>query len=404
MSMPRHILFINEFFHPDVCASAMVAADHLPRMAKLLPNCRFTALAGNRAWDDSSLIYEANDEFQGVKIVRVQRPLLRRANLFSRAWGFAAFGRNAVRAADTLGKVDLVIATTAPPQGGAIARKIARRDGCPYIYTVLDLYPDLAATLGRIAEGSLTYRWWWRRDAKLMHEAAAVVSIADEITQRIARTRGIDPAKLATIHDGFDPERIRVAGENRFRRETNPDGKFVVQYAGNMGLSHPFETIMGACTSLSSETGILFQFIGDGPQLAYIKSHCGSNGYVFDYQPADRLGEVLATADACLISQHDDMFDKALPYKMYGILAAGKPAIFIGNERSEIVGWLKKSGAGMHVNQGDVEGLDRAIRSLKSDPALAKSMGAAGRQLFEREFHVQRASEKWADLIQRILK
>ena len=53
--------------------------------------------------------------------------------------------------------------------------------------------------------------------------------------------------------------------------------------------------------------------------------------------PAARLGEVLHAADVCLISQHEEMFDLAIPYKIYAILAAGKPAIFLGNPRSDRV-------------------------------------------------------------------
>ena len=47
MSGARHILFINEFFHPDICASAAVAWDHLVRIARLRPNFKITVIAVN---------------------------------------------------------------------------------------------------------------------------------------------------------------------------------------------------------------------------------------------------------------------------------------------------------------------------------------------------------------------
>jgi len=398
-----HILFLNEFFHPDICASAAVAADHLPAVAKLRPDWKITIIAGDRAWDDPSIVYPAEGEYRGVRIVRVSRPVVSRVNLLRRVMGFAAFGRRAVKAADGMGRIDLVVATTAPPQGGDIARKIARRHGCPYIYKVLDLYPDLAATLGRLKADGFLYRRWLARDMRAMRDAAMVVSIGERISERIGRTRGVAVGKLRAVHDGFDPARIDTGGRDEFRKRYNPNGRFVVQYAGNMGLSHPFDTILAAAKSLAGARAVLFQFIGDGPQRRFVEDNLPPNAQLIDYQPAERLGEILATADVCLISQHEEMFDKALPYKIYGILAAGKPCIFIGNKRSEIAQWLAESGAGLQVDQGATENLTAAIRGLESQPERAAQMGRSARGLFDKRFHAEHAAEGWVRLIEKTL-
>lgn len=399
----QHILFLNEFFHPDICASAAVAADHLPAIATLRPDWRITIVAGNRAWDDPSIVYPPRDEHHGVRVVRVERPSVNRASLLRRGMGFAAFGRNAVAAAERLPPVDLVVATTAPPHGAAIARKIARRQRCPYVYEVLDLYPDLAATLGRIKPRGLFHRLWAFYDTGLMRDAAMVVTIAEQMTERIARTRGIPAKKLRTIHDGFDPGRIRVQGPNEFKQHYNPDGRLVIQYAGNMGLSHPFETILASARLLSDDPDILFQFIGDGPQRGFVEANLPPRAQLIGYQPAERLGEVLATADVCLISQHPGMFDQALPYKIYSTLAAGKPCIFVGNRQSEIADWLLSNDAGLHVDQGAAEELAHAVRDLKAQPARLASMGLAARGLFDARFHADRAARDWASLIELLL-
>ncbi len=414
MPSPKHILFINEFFHPDFCASAMVLEDRLPRIARLRTEWRITVIAGNRAWDDPAVVYPETEEFQGVQIVRVPRPAVGGRGLVRRALGFAAFGRNAIRAAMRLPQVDLVLATTAPPQGGRIARKIARRHGCPYIYAVLDLYPDIAASLKKLPANSFRYRCWLGADTQAMEGAARVVSISTPITERIAGTRGIPPERLATIHDGFDPARLDMGragvspalqakgpqSPNSFRQLYNPDDRFVVQYAGNMGLSHPFEAIMDVSEGLrASDPEILFQFVGDGPRRPYIKKRLGPNARLIDYQPAERLGEVLAAADVCLVSQQLDLFDQALPYKIYGILAAGKPTLFMGNERSEIAEWLNRSGAGTVIHPFSPAPLIAHLRELKRHPELALAQGRAARRLFEERFHADGAARAWADLL-----
>lgn len=399
MSDIRHIVYVNEFFHPDICASADVISEQLPRLLAKRPDLRITVITGNRAWDDADRIHPAQSEHRGVHVIRVPRPFVNRASLISRARGFAAFGRGAVRAARRMGRIDLVVGTTAPPHGGRVARKIAGVHRCPFIYRILDLYPDIVAALGRISRRGLTYRVWKSLDTGIMNRAAAIVTVCEPMTRRIAETRGVPFAKIQTLHDGFDPDRLVPPDRNEFAERHNPRRRFVVQYAGNMGLSHPFEAIVGAAGQLSENDEMLFQFIGDGPQRPYLRANLPAAAQLLDYQPADRLAEVLAAADFCLISQHPDVFDKAIPYKIYATLAAGRPAVFIGDRRCEIAEWLIDSGAGLHVRPDDVDQLVRTLRDLAGDRRRVEQMGAAARELFDRRFHADQVADTWSRII-----
>jgi glycosyltransferase involved in cell wall biosynthesis len=400
MSQARHILALNEFYHPDICASAVVATDHLSKIARLRPDWRITVIAGNRAWNDPDMIYPPREEHEGVSIIRAARPSLGRRSLLARGMGFFVLGVNTIRAAKHLPKVDLVIGTTAPPQGGYMAMKIASRAKCPCIYKVLDLYPDCAATLGRTREGGFLHQRWLKRDTKVMIGAAQVVTICDAMRERIVETRSLTASRVTAIHDGFDASKLRWTGENSFAKRHNPQSRFVVQYAGNMGLSHPFDTIVSAARVMRGDPDISFQFIGDGPSRRALADDLPPGAQLLDFQPPQMLGQVLATADVCLISQHQAMFDQALPYKVYAILAAGKPCIFIGNGKSEIAQWLTTSGAGLHVDQGDSDGLIRAIGELKRNTSRRHELGLAAKRLFDERFDSHRSVQKWVELIE----
>lgn len=403
LTFPRHILFLNEFFHPDLCASAVVAADHLTKIAAARPDWKITVLTGQRAWNNPATLHPPTEDWSGLRIVRVPRPAVSRTNLFVRGWGFLEFARQAVRAAQDLDKVDLVIATTAPPQGAAAARRIAQHHRCPYIYEVLDLYPDCAASLRRISPHGLVHALWRSYDTKLMRSAARVVTISEPITERIAATRGIPRDRLRTIHDGYDPARLANFDHNEFKEKYNPNGRFVVQYAGNMGLSHPFESIIAATHAMINDPDVFFMFIGDGPQRTVLRAGLPSNSLLLDYQPPEKLSQVLDAADLCLISQHPDMFDQALPYKIYAILAAGKPSIFIGDRRCEIAQWLTDSGAGLHLNQGQPETLAKIIRELKNDPARRAKMSQYAHAIFNQRFNSTHSAQVWIEVIAAVL-
>lgn len=409
MTDSRHILYVTEFFAPDLCATAVVATDHLAQLAALRPAWRFTVLTGNRAWHDPSIIYPARDRLGPVDVIRVARPSLGSRSLLDRARGFAVFYFRALAAARDLDRVDLVIGSTAPPLGGRIARKIAERLGCPYIYKVYDLYPDTAVALERLGARALIARAWLRDDTRTMRDAAAVICIARGIENRLRRTRKPDTPILHTIHDGYDPARI-ARRDAKPRDEQTPsaagsstDRPLIVQYAGNMGLSHPFGTILDAAKRLAADSRIQFQFIGAGPARGELAGDLPLNAELLPFQPGDRFAALLHDADICLVTQHADLFDHALPYKVYAILAAGKPLIFVGNPRSEIAHWLQSAECGLALPQGDGAALAEKIAALQRDPNRRMEMGRRARALFDERFHVSAAAGKWAALLDNVL-
>ncbi|GJQ27238.1 MAG: glycosyltransferase WbuB [Phycisphaerae bacterium] len=409
MTDTRHLLYVTEFFAPDLCATAVVATDHLAHLAARRPDWQFTVLTGNRAWHDPTIVYPARERIGRVDVIRVARPSLHSRSLLDRARGFAVFYSRALAAAHDLGRFDLVIGSTAPPLGGRIARKLAKRIGCPYLYKVYDLYPDTAVALGRLGEHSLITKVWLRDDSRTMRDADAVVCIARGIEDRLRRTRGLISPKLLTIHDGYDPARIARRHVKPHEEQTPSVPGFttgrplIVQYAGNMGLSHPFGTILDAAKRLATDARIRFQFIGAGPARGELAAGLPPSAELLPFQPDDRFADRMHDADICLVTQHTNLFDHALPYKVYAILAAGKPLIFVGNPRSEIADWLQSAECGLTIPQGDGPALADAIKTLYSDPSRRTAMGRRARALFDERFHVNAATGKWVTLINDVL-
>lgn len=408
-----HLLVLNEFFFPDVCASSAVLTDHLPRIAALRPDWRITVLTGNRAWDRPEVTWPARDRLGTIDIVRVNRPAVGRT-LWRRGVGFAGFHRGVTRTGRRLPRPDVIMASTAPPLGGRLGLKLARHFNCPLIYKVLDLYPDCAVALNVLSRGSPIAAMWRRLDTAAMRASAAVVPISAGIARRIGQTRGLPPGRVRLIYDGFDPNRVKPLppGGGAFRAECGLGEAFVVQYAGNMGLSHPFETILEAARRLTAAGDaagrgrrIVFQFIGAGPGRAAIERARAERPVaiqLLDYQPAERLSEVLAGADVALISQAEGMAELSLPYKLYGILAAGRPCVFVGPRESEIVALFEETGCGVHVNQGDAASLTAALGKLFADADRRVEMSRLARAAFERRFTSDRAAEAWVELIEEV--
>ena len=113
------------------------------------------------------------------------------------------------------------------------------------------------------------------------------------------------------------------------------------------------------------------------------------------YQPRDMLGQSLTLPDVHLVSLRAEFEGFVVPSKFYGIAAAGRPCVFIGDADGEIARLLGEGECGLTVPDGDGAALAAAILELRNDPARAQAMGAAARRMFEARFDMPVALARW---------
>jgi glycosyltransferase involved in cell wall biosynthesis len=96
----------------------------------------------------------------------------------------------------------------------------------------------------------------------------------------------------------------------------------------------------------------------------------------------DRLSDLLASADAHLVSLRREALGYVVPSKIYGVMAAGRPAVFVGPPDSEAAGMIRDSGGGFVASIGRGDAVADALRRLREDPWQAARMGAAARDYY----------------------
>jgi colanic acid biosynthesis glycosyl transferase WcaI len=83
--------------------------------------------------------------------------------------------------------------------------------------------------------------------------------------------------------------------------------------------------------------------------------------------------------------------------QFYGILAAGRPLVFIGDRKGEISLLVKREGIGLAVRQGDAAGLANQLIGLAGDVALREVMGT--RALLCERYDKRIAFKAWLELL-----
>jgi glycosyltransferase involved in cell wall biosynthesis len=114
------------------------------------------------------------------------------------------------------------------------------------------------------------------------------------------------------------------------------------------------------------------------------------------------LQSSLSAADVHLVSLRTEMEGLSIPSKIYGVLAAGRPVIFIGPPNSEPAAIVREGKFGYSVPPGDIEGAVEALLAAYRDRTLLERQGQAARQYFNRHCDRSIATEQFRQVLQRV--
>ena len=91
-----------------------------------------------------------------------------------------------------------------------------------------------------------------------------------------------------------------------------------------------------------------------------------------------------------------------VPSKFYGIAAAGKPIIIVGDKNGEIARLVQQHHCGMVIAPGDAEALADALRLLSNAPEAVSEMGSRARTMLDAHFTRQKALARWSGLLDKL--
>jgi len=404
---PLRVLMVNQGFWPDVAATAQHGHD----LARYLVQRgdSVTALASRSIYGESGVTLPPEERVDGIRVVRVAHSAFGKRRIAGRVFDFVAFYAAAVLKALRLPKPDVVVCFTTPPFIAVVGLLLKWLRGSRFAFWAMDLYPEVPVAAGLLRRGSLLHRFFAAIDAFCMRHADVVVVLGRCMRERVLE-RGIDPCKVAMINVWSDPDEVRELDRERnpLRAEWNIGDRFVVEYSGNFGIGHDNATLFEAMRALSGQADLRWAIVGGGTKKAelesFVESHRIDNVVMRPYQPRGRLGELLALGDVHLVTMANEFAGLMVPSKFYGVLAAGRPLIFVGPRSSEVARVVLDEQCGIVVEPGDGAGLSAAVQALRQDPERARQMGMRGRRVLVERFDTQRACEAWHALLHRIVE
>jgi colanic acid biosynthesis glycosyl transferase WcaI len=384
------VYLVNRYFWPDESATSQLLTDLAEDLQAV--GHEVHVLTSRQLYHRPRAQLPASQIWQGIRIHRLSTSCFGRRRFLGRAVDILTFLLALRYAKSTAAPPDAWFVMTDPPLLVNMVLKLRAQKGGRVVHHVDDVYPDLAIALGSLPQHGPIPACLGRWANNGLRHCDQVLALG-ECMARVLQRKGVPADRLALTPPWADGRRLSPLDhqENGFRRELGlAEDRLVVMYSGNMGLGHRFDTILETARSLRSDDKIHFVFIGDGakkPQIeAFRQAHNLSNITLLPYQPRERLRETLSAGDVHLISLDAKVQGLIVPSKLAGILAVGRPAIFLGEGQNSVAAAIRRGSCGYVIADGDVTQLRAVITNLKENPAARRRLGESARNLFVREY------------------
>ena len=247
---------------------------------------------------------------------------------------------------------------------------LRRKYKCRLVFEIRDIWPLTIVEEGDVSKWNplvvvlayiekLGYRY-----------SDAIVGTMPNLQEHVQNVLGVQK-EVFCIPMGIDEDALNEGASisPEYIEENIPGEKFVVAYAGAIGITNALETYLECARSLADNEGIQFLIIGDGDlRERYVKEFRDCENLTFAPKvPKNMVQSVLAQCDVLYFAVHPSevwRYGQSLN-KVMDYMLAGKPIVA---SYTGFPSMLNEARCGSYVPANDVEALRTEILRLAAMP------------------------------------
>lgn len=319
---------------------------------------------------------------KGIRVVRTFEFPYHGTNAIGRILNYLSFMISAPLGALGGPGWDVMYVWHPPLTVGVAAWIISRIRRVPFAYDVQDIWPEIAVLSGVLKDG-----WLVRVLARLerfVYRQADHITVVTEGAKANLLRKGVPAKRVSVMPHWIDDEPFSNLSKTRdaVRVERGWTNRFVVMFAGNLGLLQGLETLIDAVASCPTELPIVLCFVGDGTDRARLQTMADARGLApkiefLDRQPQSEMPTLLAAADCLLVHlKRSEISHLVIPTKTLAYLASGTPILMaMDGAAADLV---RAAEAGWVIPPEDSAAMCTALVALMTQPA--ESRAAMGRR------------------------
>lgn len=396
------ILFISQYFYPEVFRGNDIAFNFVERGHEVMVISGIPNYPKGKFFDGYGLFKKNIEKINGVKIIHV--PIFPRGSgkafgLFLNYFSYAFFGSVYSFFLSLRYKYDLIFVQQLSPVTmslpGVIVKKMQK---IPMYLWVLDLWPESLIVLGGISNRFIINIFDYF--VKLQYKNAHKILVSSQGFINFILAKRVNRNKI--IH--FPNWAESVFNNSKMKEIDNLPEGFLVMFAGNIGESQDFDSIMEATKLLRNETDIHFIFLGEGRKTEFAIKFVEDNNlhntvHFLGRYPIEDMPSFFSYASIMLVTLRDDLvFNATAPAKLQAYMANGKPIVgMLNGDGADII---KKSDCGLVAPAANYQKLAEIIKEFRDMPENQRvQLGINGKNYCDTYFNKNKCLDNLSIII-----
>jgi len=406
-----HILFVSNYFPPEVNAPATRLYEHAKHWVKEGHTVDVLTSVPNFP---EGVVYDGyenrftTESTDGINVYRVPMYVTANEGVTKRALSYLSFMGSAIWYARHLPTPDITIATSPQFFAGLGGYAIARLKGTPFVLEIRDLWPESIVAVGAMERNAII-RVLERVEEFLYRRSEHIVVVTESFKEAIVN-KGISLNDITVIKNGVDlcqwnqPLDQEKLGEMRQRLEL--EGKFVASYIGTVGMAHRADVLLEAAERCS-DPEVVFMVVGTGAQREALEERNHElqldNFRLINKVPKEVVPYLLALTDASVIHlRKSPLFETVIPSKMFEAMATRTPIVL--GVQGEAKALIEEANAGIPITPEDPDALVDAVRRLKSNDRLRDALESDAHQYVKTHYARERLARTYTERLHEVLR
>ncbi|MDN3555225.1 glycosyltransferase family 4 protein [Halomonas maura] len=247
---------------------------------------------------------------------------------------------------------------------------------------IWDVYPDTFKVTG-MKESHPLYRLWSRLNRRSFRKAYRLFTISEVMADALSKYVNRDRLIILPIWSIFQNEERIPPHRNIFLEKYNINDYFIVQYSGNIGLTHNVELLIEIADRFRDNDRILFQIIGRGPRELVIRRNVEerglSNVQMLPFQSDEMFPHSLSAADIGVVMLNEHVSQGSVPSKAYNLMSFGIPSLYVAAKDSQLAHYAEKFEHARCFESSQLADIEKFIIELASHPRRKHAMSELSR-------------------------
>jgi len=278
---------------------------------------------------------------------------------------------------------DIIFIYSPPLFMGLAGWLLTRFKKVPFVLGVQDLHPQCYIDQG-LLKNKVAIGFLENLEKFCYHKASVITVHSQGNKDHIVRKKGIPEDKIKVVPNWIDSEEMKpLPRDNEFSREHHLNEKFVVGYAGTLGMSQGLMGVIEAARLLRDRKEIEFFIVGDGieqPKMMKQAQEYGlTNVRFLPMQPKSLYPLVVASSDVGLVTLNKKVLTPVVPSKIISIMAAGRPVLASMPLDGDGPKLIAEARGGICIGAEEPNQLAEKIMYLSEHRSIGEQLGSQGR-------------------------